>query len=75
MNVLRPSAAGIKPNLTFIIESADGKSLGQYSTGDIIESAAPEWKKHALIFTTPQGILSGFNPLACYHPVFQMFHP
>lgn len=56
LNVLRPSAAGIKPNLTFIIESADGTSLGKYSTGDIIESAAPEWKKHALIFTTPPGI-------------------
>ena len=56
MNVLRPSAAGIKPNLTFIIESADGTSLGKYSTGNIIESAAPEWKKHALIFTTLPGI-------------------
>ncbi len=56
LNVLRPSAAGIKPNLTFIIESAGGTELGKYSTNNILESAVPEWTKHAMIFTTPPGI-------------------
>lgn len=56
MNVLKPSAAGIKPNLTFIIESPNGAELGKYSTNNIVESAVPEWTKHAMIFTTPPGI-------------------
>ncbi|WP_411273757.1 gliding motility-associated C-terminal domain-containing protein [Daejeonella sp.] len=56
INVLKPSARGIKPNLTFIIESTDGTELGKYSTGDIPESSIPEWKKFAMIFTTPVNI-------------------
>lgn len=56
LNVLRPSASGNKPNLTFIIESTDGTELGKYSTGDILESSIPEWKKYAMIFTTPVNI-------------------
>lgn len=56
VNVLKSSAAGIKPNLTFIIESTAGAVLGNYSTGNIAESASPEWKKYAMVFTTPVGI-------------------
>jgi gliding motility-associated-like protein len=56
VNVLKPSASGIKPNLTFIIESLTGLQLGTYSTGNISESIDPEWKKYGMIFTTPVGI-------------------
>lgn len=56
VNVLKNSSAGIKPNLTFIIESTAGVVLGNYSTGNIAESASPEWKKYAMVFTTPAGI-------------------
>ena len=56
VNVLQPRAAGIKPNLTFIIESVRGDVLGTYSTGDIIESNAPEWKKYGMVFTTTASI-------------------
>lgn len=58
VNVLKTTSAGIKPNLTFFIESVSGSVLGSYSTGYIPESLNPEWKKYALIFTTPAGINS-----------------
>lgn len=58
VNVLKPTSSGIKPNLTFIIESVSGTILGNYSTGNIPESSSPEWKKYALVFTTPVGISS-----------------
>ncbi|SDL80503.1 gliding motility-associated C-terminal domain-containing protein [Daejeonella rubra] len=56
VNVLKPSASGIKPNLTFIIESVGGVELGNYSSGNISESLNPEWKKYGMIFTTTAGI-------------------
>ncbi len=56
INVLKPSARGNKPNLTFIIESTEGIELSKYSSGDILETASPEWKKYGMIFTTPVGI-------------------
>jgi gliding motility-associated-like protein len=56
VNVLKATSSGIKPNLTFIIESLSGVVLGNYSTGNIAESTSPEWKKHAMVFTTPVGI-------------------
>ncbi len=52
VNVLKPSAAGNKPNLSFIIETIDGAPLGSYQTGNIIETSTPEWNKYGLIFTT-----------------------
>lgn len=51
MNVL--NTHGIRPNLTFHIESANGDTLGKYSTGDIPETSSPEWKEYGLYFTTP----------------------
>lgn len=56
VNMLKPSASGMKPNLTFIIESLTGVELGAYSSGNISESISPEWKKYGMIFTTPVGI-------------------
>lgn len=53
MNVLVNN--GIKPNVTFTIEKPDGTVLGQFSTGDIVETAAPVWKQYGLYFTTPPG--------------------
>ncbi len=52
-NVLKPEAAGIKPNITFTIETTDGVVLQQYSTGDIIETVIPEWKQFGFYFTSP----------------------
>ena len=51
MNVL--NKFGIRPNITFSIEAADGSLLGQYSTGDILETVQPTWKQYGLYFTTP----------------------
>lgn len=53
MNVLVNN--GIKPNVTFTIEKPDGTVLGQFSTGNIVESAGPVWKQYGLYFTTPPG--------------------
>lgn len=51
MNVL--NTFGIRPNITFSIEAADGSILGQYKTGDIPETLQPTWKQYGLYFTTP----------------------
>ncbi|HVX24794.1 MAG TPA: gliding motility-associated C-terminal domain-containing protein [Parafilimonas sp.] len=44
---------GIRPNLTFTIETPDSVVLGQYLTGDIPEDPTPTWKEYGLYFTTP----------------------
>ncbi|HVX49403.1 MAG TPA: gliding motility-associated C-terminal domain-containing protein [Chitinophagaceae bacterium] len=61
-NMLRSYAcggAGIKPNITFTIESPRGDILGKYETGDIepakTGSGAGVWKQYGLYFTTPTG--------------------
>jgi gliding motility-associated-like protein len=51
MNVLnRP---GIRPNITFKIETTSGAVLQQYSTGDILETTSPIWKQYGFYFTKP----------------------
>lgn len=44
---------GIKPNLTFSIETPGGDTLQQYFTGDILESPTPTWKQYGFYFVTP----------------------
>lgn len=51
MNVLARS--GIKPNITFSIETTGGVVLQQFSTGDISETGSPLWKQYGFYFTTP----------------------
>lgn len=51
VNVMRP--AGILPNITFSIETPSGVILKQFGTGDIPQSASPEWKQYGSFFTTP----------------------
>jgi gliding motility-associated-like protein len=51
MNVLARS--GIKPNITFSIETPGGTVLQQFSTGDIPESFSAVWKQYGFFFTTP----------------------
>lgn len=58
-NMLRPYACrgnGIKPNITFKIETAKGDLLGRYDTGDIADSTygAAIWRQYGLFFTMPQ---------------------
>jgi gliding motility-associated-like protein len=56
VNVLLTSACsgnGNDPKLVFNIETTAGVVLGTYSTGDIPETASPEWKQYGLFFTTP----------------------
>ena len=51
MNVLI-SPAGIRPNVTFNIETTAGIILNQYNTGDIAAAPLPEWKQFGFFFTT-----------------------
>ncbi len=51
MNVL--SKSGIKPNITFRIETPAGIVLQEYSTGDIFETPVPQWKQYGFFFATP----------------------
>ncbi|CAN5474446.1 hypothetical protein BH10BAC3_BH10BAC3_03230 [soil metagenome] len=56
LNVLKTSAcsgSGISPNLTFNIESASGAILGTFKTGNIFQTASPEWNQYGLFFTMP----------------------
>jgi gliding motility-associated-like protein len=58
-NVLQPFACngqGIKPNITFNIETTSGTLLQTYSTGDIPES--PNWVQYGFFFSTSVGVNS-----------------
>lgn len=44
---------GIDPNITFKIETPGGIVLKEFQTGDISETAQPEWKQYGFFFTTP----------------------
>lgn len=59
MNVLNSSACGgngTRPNLTFSIEKTDGVVLQQYATGDIANTASPQWNQYGFFFKTLAGI-------------------
>ena len=51
MNVLNHS--GIKPNITFRIETPGGMILGEFQTGDINTTPEPLWIQYGFYFTTP----------------------
>lgn len=54
MNVLiNPS--GIKPDLTFTIETTSGVVLNQFNTGGISTTTLPAWNKYGFFFTTTAG--------------------
>ncbi|WP_316832137.1 gliding motility-associated C-terminal domain-containing protein [Pedobacter aquatilis] len=44
--------SGIKPNITFTIETSSGTILKSYNTGDIPDGPSPNWVKYATTFTT-----------------------
>lgn len=55
-SLLRPHACqdtGIKPNITFNIETTTGTVLQTYATGDI--SSSGDWKQYGFFFTTSVG--------------------
>ncbi len=52
MNVL-VQRNGIKPNITFSIETPTGTVLQTYATGDLAETAQPTWKQYGFYFSTP----------------------
>lgn len=54
MNVLL-SASGIKPDITFRIETPSGTILNQYNTGGIFVTAQPRWDQYGFYFTTTPG--------------------
>ncbi|MCZ4223573.1 gliding motility-associated C-terminal domain-containing protein [Pedobacter rhodius] len=44
--------SGIKPNITFSIETSAGTVLKTYNTGDIPDGSSPNWVQYATTFTT-----------------------
>lgn len=57
-NVLKPSACngnGIKPNLTFRIETVTGTVLTTFNSGNIDAQEVAEWKQYGTFFQTPAG--------------------
>ena len=61
LNILKNSScggSGIRPNLTFKIQTTTGIDLGVYSTGDIASSSSPVWNQYGLFFKTPAAVSS-----------------
>jgi len=60
VNVLKPSACqgnGLKPNLTFTIETTDGSTILQtFNSGDIFADNTPQWKQYGFFFQTPANV-------------------
>jgi gliding motility-associated-like protein len=58
-NVLLPTSCGgngIKPNLTFRIETTTGTVLKKFDSGDIPATALTTWNQYGTFFTTPAGV-------------------
>lgn len=54
-NMLRPTACdknGIKPNLTFKIETVSGTVLATSNSGDIPNKEDPAWEQYGIVFKT-----------------------
>lgn len=49
------SGAGIRPNITFNIESTTGAVIQTYRTGDIANVSSPQWTQYGFYFTLPAG--------------------
>ncbi len=48
---------GIRPNITFSIEKADGTVLQTFNTGDIdVVTGQPQWKQYGFYFNTPADV-------------------
>jgi len=61
INALKQSACGgngIKPDLTFIVETISGIELVKYNTGEIPSTQSPEWRQFGTFMTTPAGVTS-----------------
>lgn len=61
LNILRQTACGgngIKPNITFSIETTSGTVLKSYQTGDIPATFSAEWKQYGFFFSTTTGTSS-----------------
>ncbi len=61
LNILKSAScnsAGIKPNVTFLIETLTGQNLLTYQTGDIASTTEAEWKQYGAFFTTLPGTTS-----------------
>lgn len=58
-NVLKPTACGgtgVKPNLTFRIETVAGVLLQKFDSGDIPFEGQKVWKQFGTFFKTPAGV-------------------
>lgn len=61
VNVLKPTSCngnGIKPNLTFRIETTTGALIQKFNTGDIPFENRKVWKQYGTFFKTPVGVSS-----------------
>lgn len=61
LNVLKPSACGgvgIKPDITFNIETTSGTVLQSYKTSDIPAGSFAEWKQYGFFFSTTTAVNS-----------------
>ena len=62
-NILKPGSCiqqfgGIKPNLTFKIETTTGTLIRKFDSGDISAESEKTWKQFGTFFSTPPGVES-----------------
>ncbi len=56
ISMLRPFACmgnGIRPNISFSIETVTGTVIQSYNTGDIPNISSPQWNQYGFYFTLP----------------------
>lgn len=56
MNVCKPSDKcpfPLLPNLTLALQTPDGKTVAQFSTGALVRHTAPQWTQYRGVFTAP----------------------
>ena len=58
MNLIKGNTSAIQPDLTFSIESLDGTVLKSINTGNIPNTAQPQWKQYGFFFKTPENATS-----------------
>jgi hypothetical protein len=57
MNVCKPSYKcpyPLLPDLLIRLQTPDGKTVAQFSTGELPRRTAPHWTQHRAVFTTPR---------------------
>jgi hypothetical protein len=60
LNLCKPSDKcpyPLLPNIVIRLETSEGKTIAQFSSGDLTRNVTPNWRMYRAIFTTPPGMI------------------